>query len=189
MTSVSFVRRKEVRISFALVQHVLTQGTELHARVAQGLPAGARLVRLYLDGADIDDTVQPTAEACLIFEHESFEPTALGERTPLLRVDLESTPPPPLAPERQAIRGGYVCSACGEPAYLCSLDFLSFPCGESSLFVYLPAGRPRYGCAQHPPRKEVVIQCASKGEAEALLLKPLDLNARIVDAARLGAQQ
>lgn len=93
MTSVSFVRRKEVRVSFELVVHVLTKGTEFHTRIVSGLPDGARLVRI--DTRIHEALDEPTAEAVLVFEHESFEPTAPGERMPILtpkveRVDCEA---------------------------------------------------------------------------------------------------
>ena len=188
MSTISFVRRKEVRIPFDLVQHVLTQDTELHARVVQGLPAGARVVRMFLIGADPDSIVEPTAQACLVFEDESFDPVALGEPLPVMRLGVETIKPstPPVQ-EREAIRQPYQCSACGAPAYIASLDFLSFP-SEKHITAHLPAGRVRYGCPQHPPRKEVIISCASRQEAEDLLARPLALAARIVDAAHLGAR-
>lgn len=181
MTGVSFVRRKEVRVGFDLLVHVFTKGTEIHARITNGLPVAARLIHLDMD----TDTL--VGEARLIFEHESFEPTPPGEPLPSLRVDVETIPPPTHAEERGAIRGAYRCSACGEAAYIASLDFLSYM-SERDIPAYIPAGRVRYGCPQHPPRKEVIVQCASRQEAEALLTRPLDLNARIVDAAHGGAR-
>lgn len=183
--TVSFVRRVQVEIGYERLIHALTTGTEIHARIVKGLPDGARLVRVDAHHAHEGSFIDPTDSARLIFEHPSFEPTAPGQDLPALRIAVEHVDCAPATEERLALREQYVCSACGAPAYLCSLDFLSYPTSSNGLFAYLPAGRPRYGCPLHPPRKDVTLLCESREEAAGLLARPLALSARIVDAVRM----
>lgn len=184
MTNVSFVRRVQVEIGYERLIHALTTGTEFHARIVKGLPDGARLVRVDAHHVHEGSFIDPADSARLIFEHPSFEPTAPGQALPELRIAVEHVDCGSAHEERTALREPATCSACREPAYITSQDFVSWPTATEGIFAYLAAGRPRHGCARHPPRKELVLEFSSRHEAEALLARPLALSARIVDAAR-----
>lgn len=53
------------------------------------------------------------------------------------------------------------CDVCGAPATSGALDFRQEP-GPSGMMTWIPVGKPRRGCAAHPPKPPKILGVLSK---------------------------
>lgn len=75
-------RHAIVMISYSFLQEISTVGWQGTAKCVRGLPEGARLVSTFTDDS--------RNVACLVFEHDSFEPVEAGDKLPILPVVFET---------------------------------------------------------------------------------------------------
>ena len=77
---------RKVRVTPEILASALVEGNEIHRRIRQGLPPGARLIvveQFHLGGTNAAG--QEDLDVSMVFEHESWEATEDGS-IPELRI-------------------------------------------------------------------------------------------------------
>jgi len=77
-------RIKIVKITEPLFRQMLTEGNEIHAKVIEGLPEGAELVKTHYD---------QRGNLVLTYHHEDWEDVPFGAYAPEVGVLLEDATP------------------------------------------------------------------------------------------------